>query len=89
VLLLITTCELVMLHRFHSLYGAESGCVDINECQDRIDRCDPNAMCVNEVGTYSCQCKPGFEGNGYYCGAITEAPNTGKSIVPTYFFRGI
>ncbi|KAL5241702.1 hypothetical protein ACI65C_009112 [Semiaphis heraclei] len=61
---------------FHSLYGAESGCVDINECRDRIDRCDPNAMCVNEVGTYSCQCKPGFEGNGYYCGAITEAPNT-------------
>lgn len=78
-LFLIVMCVLTLiLHRFHSLYGTESGCVDINECQDRIDRCDPNAMCVNEVGTYSCQCKLGFEGNGYYCGAITEAPNTGK-----------
>lgn len=69
--------NVVFIHRFHSLYGSEYGCVDINECQDRIDRCDTNAICVNEVGTYSCQCKPGFEGNGYYCGAITVAPNIG------------
>lgn len=80
---------LLILHRFHSLFGAESGCVDINECQDRIDRCDPNAMCVNEVGTYSCQCKPGFEGNGYYCGAVTVALNTGKYHNIVFFFKGI
>lgn len=65
------------MHRFHALYGSASGCVDIDECQDRIDRCDQNALCVNEVGTYSCQCKPGFEGNGFYCGPTTDTLNTG------------
>lgn len=73
-----SSSNVVFIHRFHSLYGSESGCVDINECQDRIDRCDTNAICENEVGTYSCQCKPGFEGNGYYCAAVTVAPNTGN-----------
>ena len=28
---------------------------------------DDNAHCVNSVGNYSCQCNPGFTGDGYNC----------------------
>lgn len=65
---------ILKLFRFHSLSSSEAGCVDINECQERSDRCDANAMCVNEVGSYSCQCRPGYQGNGFYCELITPNP---------------
>lgn len=55
------------------IIDGEGGCVDVNECVEGIYTCDGNALCVNEVGTYSCQCKPGFTGNGYYCSEI-ESP---------------
>lgn len=83
------------MYRFHSLYGLESGCVDVNECQERVDRCDSNAMCVNEVGGYSCQCKPGYEGNGYYCGAVVAtvtdaAPTaTGNISIVIYYYNHV
>lgn len=34
--------------------------------------CDANAECRNEVGTYSCQCSVGFEGDGVECVDINE-----------------
>ena len=38
---------------------------DIDECLD--DVCEMNAECVNTNGSFSCQCKPGFTGDGYNC----------------------
>ena len=35
-------------------------CEDINECSDNIHGCAENAECINEIGTYTCQCKDGF-----------------------------
>ncbi|KAI0239406.1 hypothetical protein LSAT2_009860 [Lamellibrachia satsuma] len=50
---------------------SDSGCVDINECDNRI--CDPNnAACVNTSPGYKCQCKPGYKGNGIYCQDVNE-----------------
>ena len=37
--------------------------LDIDECADGLDACVLNATCTNEVGTYSCACNTGYEGN--------------------------
>ncbi|XGW14233.1 hypothetical protein V3C99_000510 [Haemonchus contortus] len=43
-------------------------CVDINECASPgLNMCDKNAVCNNLMGTYACQCKKGFRGDGYMC----------------------
>ena len=37
-------------------------------CADeRLFQCDPNAECVNKVGTYGCQCLAGYDGDGKTC----------------------
>ena len=41
---------------------------DIDECVSLNETClDENTHCVNSVGNFSCQCDPGFTGNGYNC----------------------
>ncbi len=45
----------------------EGACVDINECNAGTDRCDENALCFNEMGTYQCRCKVGYSGDGFTC----------------------
>lgn len=32
-----------------------------------ISNCDENADCKNTIGSYKCQCKTGFQGNGIIC----------------------
>ncbi|XP_045905327.1 uncharacterized protein zgc:66455 isoform X1 [Micropterus dolomieu] len=34
---------------------------DVNECQTHLVLCDLNADCVNQFGSYSCRCRPGFQ----------------------------
>lgn len=35
---------------------------DVNECADpQLNDCSRNARCINDLGTFSCTCKPGFE----------------------------
>lgn len=47
---------------------------DTDECQVGIDICDSNATCLNEVGSYSCECNRGYTGDGYHCtGMISKA----------------
>ncbi|NXA75800.1 UROL1 protein, partial [Thryothorus ludovicianus] len=31
-----------------------------NSCEPGLNNCDPNAACITEGATYSCQCNPGF-----------------------------
>ena len=44
---------------------------DINECNDTLDMnlntCDGNATCTDSFGGFSCECNPGFMGNGTSC----------------------
>uniref|UniRef100_A0A8D8XMX9 Nidogen-1 n=1 Tax=Cacopsylla melanoneura TaxID=428564 RepID=A0A8D8XMX9_9HEMI len=61
---------------FQQLYSEDRrqedfGCFDINECNEGTSACHQNAICFNEIGSYSCQCRPGFIGNGHQC---TENP---------------
>lgn len=43
-------------------------CVDVNECADgKLNRCHSHAKCINTIGSYKCQCKRGYLGNGFEC----------------------
>ena len=50
--------------KFH-LYFSISG-LDIMECGVN-NPCHVNATCTEEVGSFSCVCKPGFSGSGIDC----------------------
>jgi len=41
--------------------------VDINECSTKNGGCDINAICTNTIGSFSCNCKPEYSGNGFTC----------------------
>ena len=47
-------------------------CADIDECQDKSHDC--NHICNNTVGSYVCDCKPGFvlHGGGRHCIDVDE-----------------
>ncbi|GAA6081911.1 adhesion G protein-coupled receptor E2 [Tachysurus ichikawai] len=36
------------------------GCEDEDECKDEKPRCGNNSVCYNTVGSYYCQCEPGY-----------------------------
>ncbi|CAG0881855.1 unnamed protein product [Darwinula stevensoni] len=59
----------------------DAGCMDINECNPRIGpsgMCGENAICTNTLGSYSCQCPPGFSGNPYTrCLDVNECTQPG------------
>ena len=40
---------------------------DIDECVLGSDNCHDNATCMNSIGSYTCMCNDGFEGNGSHC----------------------
>ncbi len=43
----------------------------MNECQDGTHDCDRDmAICLNTEGSYACQCRPGYTGDGKNCSGI-------------------
>jgi len=42
----------------------------VNECLTNNGGCDTNANCTNIIGSFSCGCKTGYEGNGFNCEGI-------------------
>ena len=40
---------------------------NVDECAQSLHDCDTNATCINSVGSYSCQCNAGFQGDGRSC----------------------
>lgn len=40
---------------------------EINECAEELDDCSVFADCFNLVESFSCVCKPGYEGDGKTC----------------------
>ena len=41
--------------------------IDINECNTGSHNCHQTATCMNNVGSFTCQCNTGFMGNGTIC----------------------
>ena len=48
--------------------------LDIDECSADPGPCDENADCTNTDGSYSCNCKQGFDGDGEVCEGKTDLP---------------
>ncbi|MBT9561023.1 MAG: hypothetical protein IV100_33675 [Myxococcales bacterium] len=48
-------------------------CDDVDECADGTDECGPNTVCVNTVGSYECDCAPGFVLVGGVCISICHS----------------
>ena len=40
---------------------------DVNECSTNNGGCDTNAECTNTAGGRNCQCKTGYNGDGFTC----------------------
>ncbi|KAM9316125.1 uncharacterized protein PAF06_007093 [Gastrophryne carolinensis] len=40
---------------------------DVNECTNGQSRCSSNANCTNTPGSYICNCKAGYYGDGFTC----------------------
>ncbi|XP_066276578.1 IgGFc-binding protein-like [Branchiostoma lanceolatum] len=40
---------------------------DVDECAENLDDCDANADCINTHGSYNCECRAGYTGDGRTC----------------------
>ena len=45
---------------------------DVDECALETDNCDVNATCANTIGSFTCACNNGYEGDGDPCTDIDE-----------------
>lgn len=54
---------------FSSHVWSYAECPDENECITKGD-CHENADCFDTVGSYRCECRQGYEGNGTFCKAL-------------------
>ena len=50
--------------------GKDCSQPDVNECKFRP--CSPFADCTNTLGSFKCECKSGYEGDGYTCNVSDE-----------------
>ena len=67
-----STCTGIIRNKMYSEISVYSFLVDIDECeQESLNECDVNANCSNTVGSYSCFCLSGFEGNGFNCSGVS------------------
>ena len=67
----LATVEVVILETamVHKLFKVPDSIIitcftDIDECVLELDDCHDNATCNNTIGSYTCMCNDGFEGNG-------------------------
>ena len=42
----------------------------MNECDDGTDDCHVNGNCLNNPGSFSCECKDGYSGSGRDCSSL-------------------
>ena len=40
---------------------------DVDECKDGSNACHINSNCNDTVGSYTCECRIGYSGDGYTC----------------------
>ena len=65
---------------------------DIDECETEEHNCDDaNATCINNIGSFTCTCKPGYSlADGVKCRGKYSAENIGLSCntfqIDLFFF---
>uniref|UniRef100_K7FVA0 Adhesion G protein-coupled receptor E1 n=1 Tax=Pelodiscus sinensis TaxID=13735 RepID=K7FVA0_PELSI len=59
---------------------APLNCSDIDECSPVPSVCDLHSSCVNTVGSYSCQCQPGYSSPGALCSQDIDECSQNSSI---------
>lgn len=59
-------CLLMFMHSIACMISLS----DVDECNTIANLCYQYATCTNVPGSYSCQCDPGFTGNGTSCTGI-------------------
>ena len=65
--LYVYTCVNVMVAcGTHSLY-IYCPLIDVDECENGLATCSPQAQCENNDGSYTCSCNDGFSGDGQQC----------------------
>ena len=56
------------LHPFYIIFClCIRNLIDIDECTTLNHDCSPNGECTNVDGTFLCNCKAGFRGDGKTC----------------------
>ena len=65
-----TVDGLSIFHRNENFFS------DIDECATNDHDCDGNADCRNNDGSYTCECKTGWSGDGKSCTGETLNSNT-------------
>ena len=53
---------------------------DIDECSSEKE-CHVNATCMNTMGSYTCTCNSGYQGDGRICAGKSKTSN--KGIIAT------
>ena len=64
-------CDAECAHGYAFDDRAQS-CIDVDECTVMRNSCAAHADCVNTAGSYTCACRPGYEGDGRQCEDINE-----------------
>ena len=54
---------------------------DINECDEETHNCPNFARCVNVPGDYDCECRIGFEGDGFTCTGMIRSHDSIEDIL--------
>ena len=63
--LITATSFLVLCHPMHA---------DIDECIVGLNNCDDSATCINTIGSFTCMCNIGFDGDGVSCNLLPGMP---------------
>ncbi|KAI8492386.1 hypothetical protein Bbelb_298390 [Branchiostoma belcheri] len=62
---------------------------DVDECLSGDHMCDGNATCTNTVGSYTCACNDGYQGDGMNCTDAHFLQAYGKSEQPTCIAKAV
>ena len=55
--------------------------LDLNECEENLSTCGANAECVNLPGSYRCECRDGFTGDGTTCTGDNNSNNNNDNNI--------
>ena len=60
--------------------------LELDECSDpSLNDCHMNANCTDIPGSYVCDCKLGYEGNGTFCESMVENAHFALNFI--YYYK--